>query len=61
MTYYQVSASTLDEKTLQRELAPYKKVRDNYPKYILTLDEVFREANYEGIQKLNVISWLLEE
>lgn len=61
VTYYQVSASTLDEKTLERELAPYKKVRDNYPKYLLTLDEVFREANYEGIQKLNVIDWLLAE
>ncbi len=61
VAYYQVSASTLDEKTLERELAPYKKVRDNYPKYLLTLDEVFREANYEGIQKLNVIDWLLAE
>lgn len=61
ITYYQVSASTLDEKTLERELAPYKKVRDNYPKYLLTLDEIFREANYEGIQKLNVIDWLLAE
>ena len=61
VAYYQVSASTLDEKTLERELAPYKKVKDNYPKYLLTLDEVFREANYEGIQKLNVIDWLLKE
>lgn len=51
VAYYQVSASTLDEKTLERELAPYKKVKDNYPKYLLTLDEVFREANYEGISE----------
>ena len=59
IAYYQVSASTLDESTLQRELAPFEKVRDHYPKYLLTLDEVFREANYNGVQKLNVIDWLL--
>lgn len=58
-TYYQVSASTLAEDTLQRELAPFRKIPDNYPKYLLTLDEVFGNADYEGIQKKNVLEWLL--
>lgn len=57
--YYQVSATTLDENVLQRELAPLRKVRDNYPKYLLTLDEVFGTADYGGIKKLNVVEWLL--
>lgn len=59
--YYQVSASTLAEDTLKRELAPLRKISDNYPKYLLTLDEVFGNADYEGIQKKNVLDWLLEE
>ncbi|MBP3487383.1 MAG: ATP-binding protein [Roseburia sp.] len=58
--YYQVAQTTLDEKLLQRELDPLKKIHDNYPKYLLTLDEVFGEMNYDGIQKKNVLKWLLE-
>jgi len=41
-------------------LAPFKKVRDNYPKTLLTLDTLFALANYEGVRKRNVIDWLLE-
>lgn len=57
--YYQVSQTTLDEKVLERELAPLRQIRDNYPKYLLTLDEVFGEMNYDGIQKTNVLKWML--
>ncbi|WP_235839224.1 ATP-binding protein [Clostridium sp. Marseille-P2415] len=60
-SYYQVSATTLEEETLKRELAPFRRINDNYPKYLLTLDEVFGTADYEGIQKKNVLDWLLEE
>ncbi|WP_405378743.1 ATP-binding protein [Phascolarctobacterium sp.] len=60
MAYYQVSESTLSENVLQRELAPLLKISDNYPKYLLTLDEVFGEMNYDGIQKVNVLKWLLD-
>ncbi len=57
--YYQVSETTLDENVLRRELAPLQKIRDNYPKNLLTLDTVFGEADYSGIQKTNVLNWLL--
>lgn len=59
--YYQVSASVLDPSTLKRELAPLQALKDNYPKYLLTLDEVFRDADYEGIRKVNLLDWLLEK
>lgn len=58
--YYQVSQTTLDEKVLARELAPLRQIKDNHPKFLLTLDEVFGEMNYEGIQKKNVLKWLVE-
>ena len=57
--YFQVSQTTLDEDVLKRELAPLKQIHDNYPKYLLTLDEVFDDMNYDGIKKKNVLKWLI--
>ena len=37
--YYQVAATILDPATYEREFAPLKAIPDNYPKYVLTLDE----------------------
>ena len=62
--YYQVALTTRsDEKenaVLERELAPLRKINDNYPKYILTLDDDL-DADFDGIKKINVLDWLLEE
>jgi len=54
--YYQVSASVLDENTLQRELAPFQYIRDNYPKFLITLDDFTGDHN--GIPQVNLIDWL---
>jgi predicted AAA+ superfamily ATPase len=54
--YYQVSASVLDENTLKRELAPFEQIKDNYPKYLITLDDF--SGDNEGIQQVNLIDWL---
>ena len=61
LAYYQVAASTLDEGVLKRELAPLNNIKDNYPKYLLTLDELFEDMNYDGVQKLNALKWFLEK
>lgn len=58
--YYRVAQTTLDDKVLERELAPMKKIRDNFPKYLLTLDDLFGEMNYEGIEKRNVLNMAAE-
>src|SRR5690606_15881746 len=57
--YYQVSASVYDENTLKRELDPLQKISDNYPKFLLTLDDIMPNTNYEGIRQINIIDWLL--
>lgn len=57
-TYFQVSATVRDENTLKRELASLQKISDNYPKYILTLDDD-PDADYEGIRRINALEWLL--
>jgi len=56
--YYQVALSIKDEKTLQRELEPLQKIKDNYPKFIISTD--FDNSIYNGIQKINIIDWLLK-
>lgn len=56
--YYQVAATVRDEKTLQRELAPLRKIDDFYPRIILTLDED-PEADYKGIRRINALDWLM--
>lgn len=57
--YYQVAYSVNDEKTLLRELSSLKEIRDSHPKILLTMD--FDNTNIDGIQKLNVIDWLLKD
>jgi predicted AAA+ superfamily ATPase len=56
--YYQVAYTVNDEKTLNREISAFDKIKDNYPKYLLTMD--YDNTNINGIQKINVIDWLLE-
>jgi predicted AAA+ superfamily ATPase len=55
--YYQISASVLDENTLNRELKPLKQIRDNYSKFLLTLDDF--DVSEGGIKHINLIDWLL--
>ena len=58
--YYQVALTTREESTLQRELTPLRKINDNYPKYILTMDDDL-DADFDGIKKINVLDWLLAD
>jgi predicted AAA+ superfamily ATPase len=56
--YYQVAFTVNDEKTFEREISAFRSIRDHHPKYLLTLD--YDNSNIEGIQKINVIDWLLK-
>ena len=56
--YYQVAFTVNDEKTFNREISAFDKIKDNYPKYLLTLD--FDNTSINGIKKINVIDWLLQ-
>ena len=58
--YYQVALTVLDENTLKRELDAFKNIKDNYPKYLITLDDVMVNTDYDGIKVVNALEWLLE-
>lgn len=56
--YVQVAVSVSDPDKLKQELEAFKGIRDNYPRYILTLDEIFT-PDHNGIRTLNVVDYLL--
>lgn len=57
--YYQVSLSVRDEATMKRELAPLQSISDNYPKYILTLDND-PVVMHNGIKQQYALDWLTD-
>lgn len=57
--YIQVAGSIDDPDTFQREVDPLLKIKDAYPKMILTRTR--QEAyQYEGVQIVDVADWLVE-
>lgn len=56
--YVQVTESMISDDVKRRELAPLKRIDDNYEKIILSMDE--GQMSYEGIKQINVIDWLLQ-
>ena len=57
--YIQVSASIVDEKTLEREIRPLRAINDNYSKTILTMDKL-PYPDFDGVKVVNIIDYLLE-
>jgi predicted AAA+ superfamily ATPase len=57
INYFQVAWQLSDEKTSEREFRSLEKIRDNYPKFLLTTDS-FTQDRF-GIKHMNVFSWLL--
>lgn len=60
ISYYKVAATVRDENTLRRELTPLQSIKDNHPKWLLTLDDD-PDMNYDGIRKTNVLQWLIHK
>lgn len=58
--YIQVTESITSEDVRKRELAPLRKISDNYEKIILSLNTGL-DSSYDGIKSINVIDWLLSE
>ena len=59
LKYVQVALSVRDEKTLKREINVLQKIKDNYPKYLITLD--YDKVDYEGIRQIPALEFLTGE
>ena len=57
--YIQVSETIMDETTRKHEFNSLKQIKDNYPKYILTLDNW--DYSKDGIKHINIIDFLKNE
>ena len=57
--YIQVSESILDEVTREREFNSLELIKDNYPKYILTMDDYDYSRN--GIIHMNILDFLKDD
>ena len=57
--YNQVAYLLASEDTIEREFGVYDCVRDNFPKYVVTLDEFDMSRN--GIKHRNIRDFLLQE
>lgn len=58
--YIQVTYTMKDEKTILRETETLLKIKDNYPKYIISMDDL-PVSNIEGIIQMNIRAFLLAE
>jgi len=56
--YVQVTQSMASGDVRDRELAPLRKIDDNYEKIVLSLDAGI-DSSYDGIKSVNVVDWLL--
>lgn len=55
--YIQVALSVRDENTLKRELASLSSIKDNYPKYLITMD--YDTVDHDGIKQISALDFLL--
>ncbi len=59
ISYIQVCLSALDENTYARELKPLLQIKDQYPKYLISMDKL--DLSSEGIIHINLIDLLINE
>lgn len=57
--YVQVTYLLASEETIQREFGVYDSVRDNYPKYVVSMDEF--DFSRDGMKHCNIREFLLKE
>lgn len=58
--YIQATYLLTDENTIKREFGNLLTIQDNYPKYVVSLDEFYRESDNQGIKHLHLRDFLLK-
>lgn len=58
--YLQIAYKLNDTQTVEREFAPLKAIADNYPKFVITMDE-FWQDNINGIRHMHIADFLLSD
>jgi len=58
-SYAQVAYMLSPETTVEREFRVLREIQDNYPKYVISMDEAWGR-DVQGIIRLNLVDFLLE-
>jgi predicted AAA+ superfamily ATPase len=56
--YIQVAYTMTEKSTIDRECRPLLKIKDNFPKYVVTMDRLWND-NIEGIEHKHIADFLL--
>ena len=56
--YVQVSYKMTEQSTIDREFTPLLEIKDHHPKYVVTMDELWKD-NIDGIQHKHIADFLL--
>ena len=56
--YIQVTYLLVDEITKKREFGNLRSIQDNYPKFVVSMDEFYRESDNEGIKHFHLREFL---
>jgi uncharacterized protein len=58
--YVQVAYQLGDDNIIKREFGNLAKIPDNYPKYVVTMDEIQARNTYKGIRQVHLKDFLME-
>jgi uncharacterized protein len=56
--YVQVAYKIESDQTIEREFTPLLAIEDQYPKYVVTMDELWK-GSFEGIKHMHISDFLL--
>jgi predicted AAA+ superfamily ATPase len=57
--YVQVAYMLVDQSTINREFGNLESITDQYPKYVVTMDEISSGTNYKGIRQIHLRDFLM--
>ena len=58
--YVQVAYKMTEQSTIDREFKPLLEIKDNHPKFVVTMDDFWKD-NIEGIKHIHIADFLLME
>lgn len=59
--YLQVSYLLQDDKTMNREFGNLLEIKDNYPKYVVSMDEAISGTDFKGIEHIHLKDFILRD
>ncbi|MEI6754670.1 MAG: ATP-binding protein [Paludibacter sp.] len=58
--YVQVTYKMVEPQTIEREFGVFNSIKDNYPKYVVSMDEFWND-NINGIKHIHLADFLLQK